>query len=274
MKVRIYTEKQGWIFNRCAKEIKDYFERHGHRVDINESPTKGYNINYFINFGYYQKFDRGIDVAMYAHLEEDKTHPMYDRYIESTSYIDYAVCPSEFSAQQYQSVSGRKARVIHHGVDEVFKPKTRLGIVGRTYPSGRKGEHLVAQLLKDDQLMEKFDVVVRGEGWPIASESVDDEGLEGLAKFYQSLDYLLVPSLMEGFHMPTIEALACGVRVIGPEVGVIPEVPHVHYERGDYQSLRSVLLYLPRRRNLLPAGFTWEGWGEKHLDYFKEILNG
>jgi glycosyltransferase involved in cell wall biosynthesis len=50
---------------------------------------------------------------------------------------------------------------------------------------------------------------------------IDDNQLVGL---YAEAEAAVVPSLYEGFSLPAIEAMACGVPVIGTTGGAIPEV--------------------------------------------------
>ncbi len=45
-----------------------------------------------------------------------------------------------------------------------------------------------------------------------------------LAGLYSAMDVFLAPSLGEGFGVPTVEALACGVRVIGSNWGATPDL--------------------------------------------------
>lgn len=47
---------------------------------------------------------------------------------------------------------------------------------------------------------------------------------EDLAGFYSAMDVLLAPSWGEGFGVPTIEALACGTRVIGSNWAATPDL--------------------------------------------------
>jgi glycosyltransferase involved in cell wall biosynthesis len=47
---------------------------------------------------------------------------------------------------------------------------------------------------------------------------------ETLAAFYTTMDVLLAPSYGEGFGVPTIEAQACGTRVIGSNWAATPDL--------------------------------------------------
>jgi glycosyltransferase involved in cell wall biosynthesis len=58
---------------------------------------------------------------------------------------------------------------------------------------------------------------------------INDEGT--LSYVYSSSDVLVMPSLEESFGLMCLEAMACGVPVVGSEVGAMPELI-VPYETG------------------------------------------
>jgi glycosyltransferase involved in cell wall biosynthesis len=53
---------------------------------------------------------------------------------------------------------------------------------------------------------------------------VDAPADEQLAKLYRGALFVAVPSLDEGFGLPLLEALACGVPVVASHVAALPEV--------------------------------------------------
>jgi glycosyltransferase involved in cell wall biosynthesis len=157
----------------------------------------------------------------------------------------------------------------------VIRPGTWLperapifGVVGRAYNSGRKGQELVAQAVAAG-----FNVLAcapaeriratANSRWPCPvthkTEARDD--------FYRGIDYLLVPALEEGGPMPVLEAIARHVPVIAPDVGWCWEFPVIRYERGSWESLRSVL-------DGLTHAPTWTDWVEKHRKLFTRLLGG
>ncbi len=48
--------------------------------------------------------------------------------------------------------------------------------------------------------------------------------LEDLPIFYNACEFLVYPSFYEGFGLPPLEAMACGVPVIASNVTSLPEV--------------------------------------------------
>jgi glycosyltransferase involved in cell wall biosynthesis len=55
---------------------------------------------------------------------------------------------------------------------------------------------------------------------------------EELARLYGQAEVAIVPSLYEGFSLPAIEAMSCGVAVVATTGGALPEVIGVSGETG------------------------------------------
>jgi glycosyltransferase involved in cell wall biosynthesis len=55
---------------------------------------------------------------------------------------------------------------------------------------------------------------------------------EDLARLYGEAEIAIVPSLYEGFSLPAIEAMSCGVPVVATTGGALPEVVGVNGETG------------------------------------------
>jgi glycosyltransferase involved in cell wall biosynthesis len=149
-----------------------------------------------------------------------------------------------------------------------FRPKIRIGVVGRTYHTGRKGEALVADVMDIPGIEWRF----TGSGWPGGSVEVANGAM---ADFYNDLDYVLVPSLYEGGPMSVLEGLACGIPIISSDVGWVSEYPHIPFTNGDAGSLRRVLEGLAAEREKLRQSVlarTWDRWAEDHLQLFERLL--
>jgi glycosyltransferase involved in cell wall biosynthesis len=124
---------------------------------------------------------------------------------------------------------------------------------------------------------------VRFDG-PIASTAMPD--------YYRSLDVLVLPSRTmhnwkEQFGRTLIEAMACGVPVIGARSGAIPEVigeAGLTFPEGDSHALQACLLSLiehPRlRRQLAEAGrkrvmehFTQAQIADPTIEVYRQMLD-
>ena len=55
---------------------------------------------------------------------------------------------------------------------------------------------------------------------------------DALARLYGEAEVAVVPSLYEGFSLPAIEAMSCGVAVVATTGGALPEVVGTDGETG------------------------------------------
>jgi len=89
-----------------------------------------------------------------------------------------------------------------------------LIVIGKPKPEGRVAEAMKRLALED--------IVTTISG-------VSDEEL---ARLYGEAEVAVVPSLYEGFSLPAIEAMSCGVPVVATTGGALPEVVGVSGETG------------------------------------------
>ena len=72
-------------------------------------------------------------------------------------------------------------------------------------------------------------------------EHVRNPSRPELVRLYQESDIFLSPSLAEGWHLPPMEAMACGCAVVATRVGCIPVLEHganlLSAEPGDRETL-------------------------------------
>ena len=140
-------------------------------------------------------------------------------------------------------------------------------------------------------------VGLKGWGWPefrraldasTAKDRVDVLGLttdEGLAEYYRGARALLFPSLVEGFGIPVLEALACGTPVAASSIAVLHEIAEGAFVPFDPSDATGIAEALERaafdeaerdrlRRNGLDkaAMFTWSKVAEDHLRVYAAAL--
>jgi glycosyltransferase involved in cell wall biosynthesis len=107
---------------------------------------------------------------------------------------------------------------------------------------------------------------------------------EDLVFLYSRAYALVFPSLLEGFGLPAVEAMACGTPVISSRAGSLPEVvgdTGILFEPTDINSIARAIRELlddPARRDALAeralgrsALFSWDASAQALLDCFDEL---
>ena len=111
---------------------------------------------------------------------------------------------------------------------------------------------------------------------------------EEFADYYAKSTIAVVPSLYEGFGIPAVEAMACGVPLISTTGGALPEVvgdAGVIVPAGDAQALAGAITRLldspEERKKYARAGldransvFNWERAARKVVDVYREAIHG
>lgn len=102
---------------------------------------------------------------------------------------------------------------------------------------------------------------------------------------YNASDVLLHTSEYEGFGMPILEAMACGISVVCSKKASIPEVVGscgslVDIDSDDYveQFVEGILNSIEQRRNnrsmIRAKNFSWGNVAKKTVKVYKEIIEG
>jgi glycosyltransferase involved in cell wall biosynthesis len=212
-------------------------------------------------------------------------------------------------------VPPERVAVAYPGVDEQFRPlpvehveafRVRNGLPRRfilflgTLEPRKNALGLVrayARLRRETALPHKL-VLVGGVGWmasPLYRE-VQQLGLQDdvifagyvdsaeQALWYNAADAFAYPSLYEGFGLPPLEAMACGVPVITSNCASLPEVVGDAGRLVDPRqpealaaALAEVLADATLRDRMSAAGlaqarrFTWEAMGQRLLDVYRAV---
>ena len=108
---------------------------------------------------------------------------------------------------------------------------------------------------------------------------------EDLPMLYNCADIFVYPSLYEGFGLPPLEAMACGIPVITSNTSSLPEVigdAGIMIDPTDVNSLSDVMckvlkdkeLRLRMRNMGLERSklFSWENTAKKMLDIYDDAL--
>lgn len=261
--VHIRVSDSGWILERLAREICDRLPY----VKYDLYPDSSAEIQYYMTYGCWQQRVSPIEMALFTHKEEVPSAAA--KFDNVAGNMDFCIAQSEPTKRILSQCGVSDAVIISPGVDLArFKPTVKIGVVGRTYHTGRKGESLVSAVMDIPGIEWHF----TGTGWPGPARFVTDEEMPA---FYRSLDYVLVPSLIEGGPMCVLEALASGCKVIGSDVGWVSQFPHIRFKKGSETDLRRVLLEVVEEKAKLHrsvAEYSWEAWAEHHHKVFTHLL--
>lgn len=110
-----------------------------------------------------------------------------------------------------------------------------------------------------------------------------------LPALYSAADLFVFPSLYEGFGLPLLEAMACGVPVISSNTSSLPEVVDPegaaaillspHDELAWSNAMREVLNDVNKRQQMISAGFrraaefSWQTAAQNLLTLYDTLLN-
>ena len=129
--------------------------------------------------------------------------------------------------------------------DDVVKKKGRL-MVTSSSDVPMKGLVPLLEAIAKLRVEREIDLIVIGKPQPKGrvARALDRLGLSDivttisgvsdkeLARLYGEAEVAIVPSLYEGFSLPAIEAMSCGVPVVATTGGALPEVVGVSGETG------------------------------------------
>ncbi|MBT6053518.1 MAG: glycosyltransferase family 4 protein [Candidatus Scalindua sp.] len=200
-----------------------------------------------------------IAFILFPHLF-NRTRRMYKKFIfeRLINKADIIITPSNSTKndlKRYCEINEEKIKVVHYGVEKRFLPISKSKVEGyrsrNSLPSRmilsvgtlEPRKNIVTLIKAFAKLREKgfidYKLVVAGsKGW-LYKEIFKEIGTRGLQKevlflgnvadedlpnLYNCADLFVYPSLYEGFGLPPLEAMACGVPVITSNTSSLPEV--------------------------------------------------
>ncbi len=108
---------------------------------------------------------------------------------------------------------------------------------------------------------------------------------EELILAYKGAEMFILPSLYEGFGLPALEAMACGIPVIVSDAGSLPEVVgnaafvcksgnHGMFAEAMINVLRDPMLKneMIERGRVRSAGFSWRMTAQKTLEVYEKTM--
>jgi glycosyltransferase involved in cell wall biosynthesis len=195
-------------------------------------------------------FDRRIDLAQATTLRKKLTLRRWYGFLRMQGKVARRarriLVPSESSRRDIErdfGVDPSRMQVILLGVDDIFVPPTRPRVPGRIVAMASADAPMkgIATLLEAfAKLRTERDVSLVLVTRPVAGgrteQLIEQLGIEEHVGFVNgvsdrelvdvmgSAEVACVPSLYEGFSLPTAELMACGTPLVVSRAGAIPEV--------------------------------------------------
>ena len=203
--------------------------------------------------------------------------------------IDSVICVSKSTMNDLvnnSKIPKEKMTVIYEGVGEQFKPQSvadiekfkkkmnlpdefvlAIGGVGE-----RRNLKMVREAAKD------YNLVITGQTIPWIS-------YEDMPLLYASAKILLYPSFYEGFGLPILETMACGVPVVTSNVSSMPEAggdAALYIDPKDVDDIKKKLDQIMEdkdlRDDLIKKGFaqskkfTWKKCAEETAEVYRKLI--
>jgi len=307
-----------WVFRAMSEALLNHCR--GVDIIVTRAPVGGCDLYHFFRpqdatavavRGFSRPFVTTLHGELPGVTDYSTCRPAYD-------LAEKIICVSESARSHLTRAAGLngKLKVIHAGADaERFRferwPQGHftVGVVSRNYPAMRnivdvKGGDVIQETMV--RLREKIGdvlLMVVGVDW----ESLVDAMLrasipvvyydrrrnctyEDYPRLYNQLDCLLVASKYEGGPVAAYEAMMCGRPVVGPAVGVLPELidqkrTGVLCERTAKSLAEGLAWAASMRPNFADdrnswreecrgrvEQFTWQRWAQEHEELYLETL--
>jgi glycosyltransferase involved in cell wall biosynthesis len=224
----------------------------------------------------------------WVHSRTERMHSA--KYEHAANACDVVVVNSRFTGDDVAETLGvprERIHVAYPGVEPGFTPSGEAADLGRPYiltvATLEPRKNLATLIDAHSRLQAELALAVSGAaGWG-RQPALDGDGIvrlgytppESLPRLYRGASVVVYPSLFEGFGMPVLEAMACGVPVVASSHPSLDEVcgdAAVRTDPLDPGALAAAIENaVERRGELVPLGlgharsFTWLANGQAHL---------
>lgn len=250
----VHNNKMRWADTFRAEELKKHWV--DDHVDIvnrwNLPDGDSYDVIHFLYSGGISKSKKYVlkyKDKVFTSLASSRTlEYMFDKkedLIEIYTKTKTCVCHNKKLLESLKKLTGKKDIIyIPNGVDEkLFNQPFKAGFAGAKDSWDHKGYYLAKQACNELGIELKT-----AKEWNYTHETMPE--------FYKEIDVLLIPSLSEGCHNPTIEALAMNIPVISTNVGIAGELEGVLIVERTVKNIKEALRHLCSRTQILEK-YTW-----------------
>ncbi|MCX5850081.1 MAG: glycosyltransferase [Deltaproteobacteria bacterium] len=278
MKIHL-VQTTGWILETISSEL---IKLKAADIKLTRSRTTNFmaDINYYINWKHWKSIDSNLrksnfDIVYFTHLEKDDS-------LEILNAADLIIAQSNHGLKDLldKKIPDHKIKVISGmGPRKNLKfKKIKLGISGRPYDyTNRKRQDLLVKLSKDLS-NSIFQFVFSNNYWDAIVKDMQRNNADCIVvsnKFWETIDYWLSVSEIEGGPMDVINAFYAGIPVISRSIGYFDDIKTKEdYVFNEYADLLYQLKQIEKNKiNKLSkiSGFTWNDFRDWHAGLFKEI---
>jgi len=286
MKVLIVRPNSGWILDKIAENIVKINKKLNTGVEmklsVNPSSSPRIDINYYMDvYNCYRYKSANKDVG-WLNAFHQGFNP------QRAMNLDFIV----FQNKKYQKkmiqlgYPKEKTKVIYPGIflNDFPLKKISIGIFQRGVHRD-KGHDFMLRLPHIIDLR-NFKFWFVGKGWNDVVNYYWRKGIESYYRFeenysmysyyYDQIDYLLIPSLIEGGPMCLLEALAKGIPIIASKVGMVEDFDVEYtFEPGNALELAEILMKLEGKRLKIREkvkDLTWENHVKELIKVFEKVV--
>lgn len=294
MYINIVTVSSGWILQKISERTADACNKliDGHRMTVSHVADPTADVNYYADLqNCYHGQKTKCDVAYFTHADMNSKDWLLSLLHNTNSFknLNGIVSMNERYTEMLRSVGWSKPLVtITPGETKNTFPlrKIKIGVVSRGgYPG--YGQDFIESLLKKYNF-ENFTLSFLGNGWenllPIStSKNIDlkiiaDSDYSIYPKFYQEIDYLLIPGLWTAGPISFQEALSTGTPVISSNVGFAGYElkPDYMFEPNDVDGLIKIFneIQTPMlNRRSQVEHMTWENYARNVIKFIESVYD-
>jgi glycosyltransferase involved in cell wall biosynthesis len=253
-----------------------------------------------------------------CHVEANRQHCLKGT-LEAVRYADYIIAISDSGKNdlvKYFDADPDKVVVTHLAAKDIFTPRGSdernqvlekyripgdfIFTVGSYEPRKNIGTLIRAYMNLPENVKNQYALVIAGgKGWlntdiELLIESQDSARIlrigyvdeQDLPALYSAATLFVYPSFYEGFGLPVLEAMSCGVPVITSNTSSMPEIGGIaalYFDPHSVQQLRSLLLEVAGNENLRKElsrkgieqarQFSWDKTAKATLEIYKDLYS-
>lgn len=258
-RIEIVTPGDGWVCDRLGAAL---LALEG-TVMVQEASGQA-ALTYFLPYSLYQPVTS--PTAAYFTHREPEGHGLHDFWSHVGEMVDRIVTMNGIRGINghvlFPHTLVEKVRTILPFIEDHYL-RTRLvvGVAGLEHQRNetRKGVDLVERL--------------EGEPWAEVRRTRGKLSATALRAWWQEIDVYLVASRNEGGPMGAVAAVAQGIPVVMPRIGLYAYLPGVHsYPVGDYEAMVATLRKFHEQRVWMAEHFGRAVFVEQHRQLFEELL--